>query len=373
MLAHLLLAIDFENFADPTPLQLAGDARIVKQRLRLFPARRMQAGAAWHREPQPIAQGFETEFTFQLTQPHRRQDGADGLAFVIQNTGPDAVAGVGRSGGFALSTEANNARGISRSFAIFFDTHRNREDDDPSGNYVSFCVTSDGYWPSRRLQHSGRLKVNLEDTREHRARIVYAPPRLSVFLDDLAAPVLTGAIDLRSLVGHGQAWVGFTASTGAGFAHHDILRWRMTAPHAESQLLSVESRVAFGAVGDVSCLAGHTLCTPAQGSVEPLAPHRFRIVLPANAPWPVSVPAARATITQANGTICWSPRENGRAACNGPAGLESSADGFLDPRAKPGALIQQLRDGRVYFSVNDRASAFADNEGFFEFEVITHP
>ena len=38
-------------------------------------------------------------------------------------------------------------------------------------------------------------------------------------------------------------------------------------------------------------------------------------------------------------------------------------------RVSSGSLIFEARDGRTYFSINDRKGAFEDNEGAFEFEV----
>jgi hypothetical protein len=97
---------------------------------------------------------------------------------------------------------------------------------------------------------------------------------------------------------------------------------------------------------------------------------RYRVVLPANAQWGASVPNASGVslrIENATGLVCWDP-SLGNSACNGPRGSDAKKGELLLPGARPASLVMMNRDGRTFFSVNDRGAA--DNEGFFEFDVV---
>ena len=93
-------AIRFEDFAAAQELNLVGEAKVSGKALRLTGATEDQSGAAWFREKQPVASGFETTFQFQITQAGGTGHGADGFAFVLQ--GPEALGGRGSAGGFAV-------------------------------------------------------------------------------------------------------------------------------------------------------------------------------------------------------------------------------------------------------------------------------
>src|SRR5580692_9876249 len=105
---------------DLSGLTLAGSASLNGEVLRLTSAKPDLAGAAWLPERQPVGNGFETTFQFRLTEPGGLGRGADGLAFVLQNSGTSALGGQGSGGGFALQREGSTA--IPQSIAVFFDT-----------------------------------------------------------------------------------------------------------------------------------------------------------------------------------------------------------------------------------------------------------
>src|SRR5262245_27057843 len=107
----------------PTDLRLRGTARAAGGVLRLTPAVNDKAGSAWLREKQSVVNGFETTFRFQLTEQGGLGKGADGFAFVLQNAGPDALAGEGSGGGWAFGGGVDH--GIPHCIAIFFDTFKN--------------------------------------------------------------------------------------------------------------------------------------------------------------------------------------------------------------------------------------------------------
>ena len=135
-------------------------------------------------EKQAVLNGFETTFQFQLTEQGGLGKGADGFAFVLQNAGPDALAGRGSSGGWALGDGFGDRQrpGIPLSIAIFFDTFKNGEIKDPSDNFVTISTNGrlgEMRWPPSRLAYTRRLKVHLKDRQVHMARIANRPPVMS--------------------------------------------------------------------------------------------------------------------------------------------------------------------------------------------------
>src|SRR6185312_1451017 len=112
------------------------------------------------------------------------------------------------------------------SIAFFFDTYRNPPMD-PSDNYIGICTNGAigaMRWPPPRLAMSHKLKVRLKDRQIHRAEVHYDPPVLTVSLD--GPTVVRAVVDLATVVDErGEAYVGFTASTGSGYENHDILDW----------------------------------------------------------------------------------------------------------------------------------------------------
>jgi hypothetical protein len=372
--------VRFDNFAAPRGLQMVGAASVTNGALRLTPAKRGKTGAVWLTEKQPVLAAFETTFQFQFTHSARIFGGADGLAFVIQNSGPQALGGRGSAGGFGVEDKSYSHEhpGIPWSFAVFFDTFQNQGEGDPSDNFVALRSTgrpADMKWPAERLAMVPKLDIQLKDQAVHTARIVYRRPVIQIFLDHAAAPVLESTLDLQPVADQeGKAWIGFTASTGLSFENHDLLNWSFRGEDVSSSISVVSSEISFP-MSD--CLPDHNLCTPEQSFVSGSQGH-YHVVLPGNRKWGVripNVPDTEAAITNAHGVICWDVEARGPAGCTGPAGAPEPAVGkFLDPAAPPGALIHRADAEFTYFSVNGRSdSGFNKNEGFFEFDVEFRP
>lgn len=344
----------FADFETAEGLRLVPSAQRSGKVLRLTPALQETAGAAWFAEKQPVGNGFETSFEFRITDQGGLSPGADGFAFVLQNSGPGAVAGRGAAGGFALGDGYGNRNspGIPSSVAVFFDTFKNHDAGDPSANYIAICTNGrprDMRWPPPRLAYTHKLKVKLKDGRVHFARLVYKPPVISVYLDNPAIPVLTSTLDLSTIVDSDErAYVGFTASTGAGFENHDILSWSFTAGPKPV----VSSSISFL---NAACLPDRNLCTPDQSTVEETAPGHFHIVLPANLEWGASIsnPSERAiAVSNVHGMVCWDFKSRGAEGCSATAGPISKTTG-----------------NRTYFSIDGHGTGFSNNEGFIEFDV----
>jgi Legume lectin domain len=353
----------FRDFSSTASLRMAGVARPQGKALRLTGSEKQTAGAAWFERKRSVAAGFDTSFRFQLTGQGGLGPGADGFAFVLQNSGIDALGERGSAGGFALGDPRYYGKGggIPQSIAIFFDTYQNREARDPSDNYIAICTAGTPqkmHWPPPRLTYTKNLSVRLKDGAVHGARILFQPPILTVYLDD--RDVLTSTIDLATVVDStGAAYVGFTASTGGGYENHDILDWSFAAPDVSSSISLVSSSISFL---KTACLPDRNLCTPERALVEATGEGTYHVVLPANVEWGAAVPnpaKRKVTIENERGMVCWDLQGLGSQGCNGPAGNWSGA----------GKLVMRFKSGRTWFSVDDRTGKFGENEGYFEFDV----
>lgn len=336
-----------------------------------------------------MTQGFVTTFEFLLTEQDsfRRYKGADGFAFVVQNESATAIGNQGGAAAFAGGDgiTLRQMPGISRSLAVFFDTHKNADVGDPSGNYVAVCSTVDAQggmqWPPRCLARTNRLKVRLKDGKCHSVRILYRPGILFVFLDDMAVPILNVSVYLDGIVGNqGSAFVGFTAATGSGYQNHIIRSWSFACGYqadATSAISVVDSSISFLRA---ACLPDRPLCTPDQAIIEDRGPGRYHIVLPANLEWGAGIPNPQSAVIHvenAAGVVCLEQKRGDSPACNGPTGNGSIQErnvhilrDLLAPESPLGALIWKTRRGWTYFSINDRSgNPFLDNEGYFNFEV----
>lgn len=331
---------------------LVGDALWRGDVLQLTPAARQQAGGAWHQQKLGLAAGFDVSFRFQIRQSGGLDRGADGIAFVVQNTGPEALAGPGGAGGFSMERPGEGKRPrppIGNSVAVFFDTHENGESNDPSGNYVgiyTFGKPGKTKWPPPLLGYSKSLPAQMKDGREHQVKIVYRPPQLRVALDGKS--VLERVVDLRTVMDEeGKAWAGFTASTGNGWGIHEILDWHLES--VESTMTSVDSQISFASL---DCMEGRNLCTPRAGTVEARGADTYAVVLPGHLEWGASVPNPESKVVEirsGSGYVCW-----GNGQCEGPAG----------------AVRMKTEKGRTYLGVVPKGGSVGKNEGYFALDVV---
>jgi hypothetical protein len=210
-----LADFSFDGFPSAGNLRLIGDANHSGNSIRITPSQPNQLGAVWHSSRQDVTSGFTTTFRFKMA-----ANGADGLAFVIQNSSIDAIAPAG-SGGATLGYA-----GIPNSIAIEFDTFA---DNEPNGNHIS--VQTLGTAPNSS-DHAASLVAYdpgypLNGGQDHTVRVVHDSDTLRIYLDDDSVPVITSPLDIGNLLSlpDDSAWVGFTAGTHAKKQHHSILDW----------------------------------------------------------------------------------------------------------------------------------------------------
>lgn len=220
--------IYYPDFSDTAGLTLNGNAAKAGSSLRVTPANYSQSGSAWSTTTIALnnLSSFSTYFEFRITESGGSTDvdgwGADGIVFAVQ-TMANNVGGGGGGIGFD---------GIAHSVGIEFDTWNNGYQDAYSGNHVG--VDLNGSMTSHALATVG--------TRMNNGGIWYSwidyngtSQLLEVRLSDTptrpTSAILNDTVDLSSVLGSPDAFVGFTSGTGAAFGNHDILTWQFESDY----------------------------------------------------------------------------------------------------------------------------------------------
>lgn len=244
-------ALSYPNFAATAGLSLKGTAAIANTNdgtiLRLTKAECCSAGSAFSVNPVPFqiaADTFSTFFQFRITSPGGIAP-ADGIAFVIRETGSAALGSTANSVGYD---------GIGNSLGIKFDTYQN--ENEINDNFVAIqtngvlrdeftqtpfgvancmkpvgvagCMANGDLW-SVWIDYDGvNLHVAVADGSTTR------PPDL-----------INVPLSLPTILHYNNAaYIGFTAGTGGGFENHNIVDWiyyntyNPTAPGSQQVLPS---------------------------------------------------------------------------------------------------------------------------------------
>src|SRR6202023_2512101 len=168
--------------------------------LRLTDGGASEAASAFYNTPLNL-QSFTTDFTFQLTNPN-----GDGFAFVIQNSGVNALGPLGGGLGYGPETPGGTP-GIAKSIAIKFDLYSNAgEGTNSTGLYVN------GASPTTAATTLGG-GVNLHSGDIMKAHMTYDGTTLTLTITDTINPSQTFTtswpINIPSTVGGNTALVGF--------------------------------------------------------------------------------------------------------------------------------------------------------------------
>jgi hypothetical protein len=215
MSAQAATVFNFPNFNSCAGLQVNGAAACTGGVLRVTPAAFGQSGSAFSTTLIPLGAGaaFSTFFSFQIS--GSGFGGADGLVFVIQ---PVASTVGGGGGGIGYA-------GIPTSLGVEFDTWNNGAPTDTSDSHVGIDLNGSVI----SVQTADILPL-LDNGSVWFAWIDYNGAVLDLRLSQTsarpAAPTLSRAVNLASILGTTSAYVGFTSGTGAAYSNHDILTWR---------------------------------------------------------------------------------------------------------------------------------------------------
>lgn len=139
-----------------------------------------------------------------------------------------------------------------------FNTFQNGNNAGHSDDGVS--VQTSGALPTSDCEIYSRGYVppnaNTSDESSHTVRVLYDNPNLSVYLDDMDAPILEVSADIGQLLHRpdGKTWVGVTAATAGSTPYqycenHDILSWSFAPEPAMAALLSFAVSLLVGSRG----------------------------------------------------------------------------------------------------------------------------
>ncbi|MCB9832838.1 MAG: hypothetical protein H6807_10210 [Planctomycetes bacterium] len=235
-----------DDFAAGGDFQLNGDAVVLgsgnASLVRLVPAASIRSGSIQSLRSMSIS-SFSAYFEFRISSPGGMADtenepGGDGLVFMIQNLGPQALGNPGHGVGY---------EGIGSSVAIEFDTFCNPWLNDPNSNHVGLLAGGSVLHSSAgttatvaaRFDNGNRWHVWID----YDAQVLEL--RCSQSGTRPAQALLTRNIDIPAIVGGNSAWVGISAATYSAWADFDLLRWEV-APRSPVTMLPAEQVVMPG-------------------------------------------------------------------------------------------------------------------------------
>ncbi len=221
------ITISYSDFSDLSAFQLNGSAASIPNPAAPDNALRLtnnlsQSGSAFLTDAISLNNqaSFSARFDFRIFDAIGSFDkdgwGADGLSFVVQ-TVSNSVGGAGGGIGY---------RYITDSVGIEFDTWNNPEWDDADGNHVGINLEGDVNSVAQAT-----VSPRMNNGEVWTAWIDYdgVNDLLEVRLSDTGlrsdVALLSYNLDLVSVLGSTNAFVGFTSGTGSAGGHHDILNF----------------------------------------------------------------------------------------------------------------------------------------------------
>lgn len=217
------VTIIYPNFNSTAGLQLNGSAASAsdgtRKVLRLARSLTFDGGSAFSTNPITLSSdySFSTRFTFNINSSGGIAP-ADGFVFAIQ-TVANNVGSLGGGLGF---------QGIPKSFGVEFDTFNNGSGDGGSSNHVGFDFNGniDSTFINTTLPYSLASAADLTAFVDYNGASKLLEMRLSNDGSRPTAALLSATgVDLAAVLQSNQAFVGFTAATGAGFSNHDLVNW----------------------------------------------------------------------------------------------------------------------------------------------------
>jgi len=200
-------------------LQINGNAQINGSDLELTDGNGGEASSAFTKGTMSV-DGFNTSFQFQLTDA-----AADGFTFTLQDAANTAVGGGGGDLGY---------QGITPSVCVKFDLFNNAgEGTDSTGVFIDGDAPTlpSGDVPGEASVDMTSSGVSLTSGDPMLVNLNYDGTTLTEQVTDLTnSTVFTQsyALDIPSILGSSQAYVGFTAGTGGATAIQNIQSWTYT-------------------------------------------------------------------------------------------------------------------------------------------------
>jgi hypothetical protein len=230
--AQAALVIDYANFTGAcgsTLTCVGATAPTGGGDLRLTPAAGGVGGAGYSTTAISLGAGatFSTSFQFRMSQAGGINP-ADGFTFVVSK----ATSGLGGLGG------GLGYVGVGNSVAIEFDTFDNGENSsnhvalDTNGSLASLVQVNPYGVANCSLANYGAAGC-LSNGKVWSAFINYdgTTQKLNVSVQESGSALINlitnYTLDIAATLGTNDAFVGFTAATGAGYQNHDILNWQL--------------------------------------------------------------------------------------------------------------------------------------------------
>ena len=182
-----------------------GSARKEGNKVILTPNAYGQRGAFWSNEKVDLTKNFTVKAKLYLG---NRPQGADGIAFVVQNS-PQGKNALGMGGG------GLGYRGIVNSFAVEFDTWRNPGE--INGNHIGFDINGKGYREVPQSEVAIPLPQPLESGKEIPVTIKWnylGGNRAKVEVEIFGNTYSYTLNNITKLFGGKEAYIGFTGATG---------------------------------------------------------------------------------------------------------------------------------------------------------------
>ncbi|MDC8829394.1 L-type lectin-domain containing protein [Alteromonas gilva] len=211
--------ITYSDFSDVSGLQLNGTASKFGDVLRLTSDTSGQAGSAFSTNAIALSAdvSFSAFFSFNISGLGGFGDsdgpGADGLVFTMQT-----VSNTAGTGGGGIGFE-----GLGQSLGVEFDTWDNGTPTDPNGNHVG--VNLDGNVTSVATVNEATRFNNGSDWFawiDYDGTIDELSVRYSQAAVKPTLEAITYNVDLTSIFGSTDVFVGFTSGTGSAYNNHDI-------------------------------------------------------------------------------------------------------------------------------------------------------
>ena len=214
--ATITTVINYGGGFSSSGLQLNGNAALNGTNLELTNGGAYEASSAYYTTAVNV-QSFTTAFSIQLTNAN-----ADGMAFVIQNTGLSALGPDGGGLGYGPDSPGGTG-GIGKSVAVKFDLYSNEgEGTNSTGLYTNGASPT---IPATTLGGG----VNLHSGDVLNVQTTYNGTTLTMTITDASVPADTYTtswpVNIPSLAGGNTAYVGFTAGTGGLSATQQVLNW----------------------------------------------------------------------------------------------------------------------------------------------------
>jgi hypothetical protein len=219
--------ISYPDFTSVGGLQLNGSTASISNpatgnALRLTDAL-SQGGSAFSTNAISLASNvsFSTFFSFRISNPQGFVDtdgiqGADGIVFVVQ-TVANTAGGIGGGIGY---------QNLSNSVGIEYDTWNNGGIDGNDGNHIGIDLAGSVNSVAR-----ANIATPMNNGQDWFSWVDYdgvtdqLEVRLATTNARPVASTLSYTVNLATVLGSTNAFVGFTSGTGAAGGYHDILSW----------------------------------------------------------------------------------------------------------------------------------------------------